>query len=206
MKIFVSHAKEDQNDAQELAVRLRAYQHEVYLASDYRKSGTAFDKEIFQEIKNCDIFIFLISSHSVNRECYTISELRAAEEKWRDNIDGRILPVELEPVNFYDLPAALRGITIENSEGNKIANAIRAVEALAAKAPLEQAPAIETRMQWDQLDREGLRAFIQRAETRLGTMHRVGGGFISGAGLLILMPFIFRDSGSKYFSILSAQI
>lgn len=39
----------------------------------------------------------------------------------------------------------------------------------------------------------GMRAYLQRAEVRLSTMHRVAGAFLSGAGLLILLPAFLRD-------------
>jgi len=42
-------------------------------------------------------------------------------------------------------------------------------------------------------DRNALRAFLQRAEVRLSTMHRIAGAFLSGAGLLFLLPVFFRD-------------
>jgi hypothetical protein len=41
--------------------------------------------------------------------------------------------------------------------------------------------------------RAAVRAFLQRAEVRLSTMHRVAGAFLGGAGLLFLLPIIFRD-------------
>ena len=42
-------------------------------------------------------------------------------------------------------------------------------------------------------ERQAMRAFLQRAEVRLSTMHRVAGAFLSGAGLLFLLPVLFRD-------------
>jgi pyrimidine deaminase RibD-like protein len=42
-------------------------------------------------------------------------------------------------------------------------------------------------------ERNALRAFLQRGEVRLSTMHRVAGAFLSGAGLLFLLPVFFRD-------------
>jgi pyrimidine deaminase RibD-like protein len=45
----------------------------------------------------------------------------------------------------------------------------------------------------EQSDSQALRAFLQRAEVRLSTMHRVAGAFLSGAGLLFLLPVFFRD-------------
>ena len=53
---------------------------------------------------------------------------------------------------------------------------------------------------WTKLDIEGIRSFIQRAEVRLGTMHRIGGSFVGGAGLLLLLPFMFRDYLTRYIS------
>jgi hypothetical protein len=53
----------------------------------------------------------------------------------------------------------------------------------------------------DRLDREdpyraqrnALRAYLQRAETRLSTLHRIAGVFLNGAGLLVLFPILLRD-------------
>ncbi len=42
-------------------------------------------------------------------------------------------------------------------------------------------------------ERNGMRVYLQRAEVRLSTMHRVAGIFLNGAGLLILFPLLFRD-------------
>jgi hypothetical protein len=46
----------------------------------------------------------------------------------------------------------------------------------------------------DEQERNAMRAFLQRSEVRLSTMHRVAVGFISGAGLLFLLPVFFKDS------------
>jgi len=42
-------------------------------------------------------------------------------------------------------------------------------------------------------ERNAMRAYLQRCEVRLSTMHRIGVAFINGAGLLILFPVFFRD-------------
>jgi hypothetical protein len=46
----------------------------------------------------------------------------------------------------------------------------------------------------DEQERNAMRAFLQRTEVRLSTMHRVAVGFISGAGLLFLFPVFFKDA------------
>lgn len=42
-----------------------------------------------------------------------------------------------------------------------------------------------------------MRVYLQRAEVRLSTMHRIAGVFLNGAGLLVLFPALFRDSVTK---------
>jgi hypothetical protein len=37
-------------------------------------------------------------------------------------------------------------------------------------------------------------SFLQRSEVRLSTMHRIGGLFLNGAGLLFVLPIFFRDT------------
>lgn len=42
-------------------------------------------------------------------------------------------------------------------------------------------------------ERNAMRAFLQRTEVRLSTLHRIATAFIGGAGLLILFPVFFRE-------------
>ncbi|HRE48117.1 MAG TPA: hypothetical protein PLD47_10360 [Aggregatilineales bacterium] len=46
----------------------------------------------------------------------------------------------------------------------------------------------------EEQERNAMRAYLQRSETRLSTMHRVAVGFLSGAGLLFLLPVFFKDA------------
>ncbi len=39
-----------------------------------------------------------------------------------------------------------------------------------------------------------MRAFLQRCDVRLSTMHRVATALLSGAGILVLLPAVERDS------------
>lgn len=47
---------------------------------------------------------------------------------------------------------------------------------------------------WTADERAAARAFLQRAEVRLGTIHRVATALLSGAGLMVLLPAIARDA------------
>lgn len=42
-------------------------------------------------------------------------------------------------------------------------------------------------------ERNAMRSYLQRAEVRLSTLHRIGVAFISGAGLLLLLPVFFKE-------------
>src|SRR3954447_13432052 len=43
-------------------------------------------------------------------------------------------------------------------------------------------------------ERAAIRGFLQRSEVRLSTVHRVATALLSGAGLMVLLPAIARDS------------
>ncbi len=43
-------------------------------------------------------------------------------------------------------------------------------------------------------DEARMTTFLQRSEVRLSTMHRIGGLFLNGAGLLFVLPIFFRDT------------
>lgn len=54
----------------------------------------------------------------------------------------------------------------------------------------EAAPADEP---FTEQERNAMRSYLQRSEVRLSTLHRVATAFISGAGLLLLIPVFLRD-------------
>lgn len=55
-------------------------------------------------------------------------------------------------------------------------------------------------------ERAAMRAFLQRCDVRLSTMHRVATALLSGAGILVLLPAVERDSVvSVLRSLLQAQ-
>lgn len=54
-------------------------------------------------------------------------------------------------------------------------------------------------------DRAAMRAFLQRAEVRLSTIHRVAVNFLGGAGLLLLFPVLLRDGFPKLYRALVTQ-
>ena len=56
-------------------------------------------------------------------------------------------------------------------------------------------------------ERAAIRAFLQRCEVRLSTMHRVATALLSGAGILVLLPAVERDAVLQVLrSLLSGQM
>jgi hypothetical protein len=55
-------------------------------------------------------------------------------------------------------------------------------------------------------EKAAMRAYLQRTEVRLSTMHRVAGAFLSGAGLLFLVPVFLRDAFIRLFTVVSTHI
>ncbi len=54
-------------------------------------------------------------------------------------------------------------------------------------------------------ERNAMRAYLQRCEVRLSTLHRIATAFISGAGLLLLIPVFFKDAIASIITVLLEQ-
>lgn len=54
-------------------------------------------------------------------------------------------------------------------------------------------------------ERNAMRSYLQRSEVRLSTLHRIATAFISGAGLLLLIPVFFKDAIDTIISIVLTQ-
>ncbi|MBZ0284689.1 MAG: hypothetical protein K8L97_28385 [Anaerolineae bacterium] len=54
-------------------------------------------------------------------------------------------------------------------------------------------------------ERNAMRAYLQRCEVRLSTLHRVGQAFFGGAGLLVLIPVFFKDAVDSLIIALLTQ-
>lgn len=55
-------------------------------------------------------------------------------------------------------------------------------------------------------ERGAMRAYIQRCEVRLSTLHRIATAFIGGAGLLLLIPVFFKDAFDSLLAVILEQI
>ncbi len=55
-------------------------------------------------------------------------------------------------------------------------------------------------------ERNAMRAYLQRCEVRLSTLHRIATAFIGGAGLLLLIPVFFKDAFDNLLSVMLSQL
>lgn len=54
-------------------------------------------------------------------------------------------------------------------------------------------------------ERNAMRAYLQRCEVRLSTLHRIATAFLSGAGLLLLIPVFVKDAIDQIITVFLAQ-
>jgi hypothetical protein len=106
MKIFLSHASQDNAVAESIAFSLRSRGYRVFLDRDDLPAGVSYDQQIERAVKDSDIFIFLISPDSVAEARYTLTELTFARHKWPDP-NGRVLPVIGRKTPFEQVPSYL---------------------------------------------------------------------------------------------------
>jgi hypothetical protein len=67
-----------------------------------------------------------------------------------------------------------------------------------ARATLEN----EAVHHYSETERNAMRAYLQRCEVRLGTLHRIATALISGAGLMVLIPVFFKDVVSALIQLM----
>ena len=80
--VFLSYASQDAGAAQKIAEALRAGGIEVFLDQSELRGGDAWDKKIRREIRDCVLFIPIVSHHTQDRlEGYFRHEWKLAIER-----------------------------------------------------------------------------------------------------------------------------
>ena len=57
----------------------------------------------------------------------------------------------------------------------------------------------------DEESRVAMRAFLQRSEVRLSTLHRVAQALLGGSALVLLLPLFLRDGFPKMMTVMIAS-
>ncbi|HXJ38958.1 MAG TPA: TIR domain-containing protein [Bryobacteraceae bacterium] len=110
LRLYISHASEDQARVNQLRDELKAKEFHVFLCEDL-PAGSDWQKEIDQELKQTDVFVYCLSSASVARSGQYNNELKAARARYRTEGEQAILivPLRLEscvvPPEVKDLMA-----------------------------------------------------------------------------------------------------
>jgi TolB-like protein len=97
--VFLSYASEDAAAARRLCETLRAAGVEVWFDRSELRGGDAWDRKIARQIRECALFIALISANTEARdEGYFRREWRLAVDRTRDLADDRafLLPVVID--------------------------------------------------------------------------------------------------------------
>ncbi|MDO8545193.1 MAG: TIR domain-containing protein [Opitutaceae bacterium] len=97
--VFLSYAREDTDAARRIAAALRAHGIEVWLDQDELRGGDAWDQKIRRQIKECALFVPLISANTHGRhEGYFRLEWKLAAERTHLMREGTpfLLPVLID--------------------------------------------------------------------------------------------------------------
>ena len=129
MKIFLSHADEQQQVAKQIAIALRNAGHTVFLDKDDLPSGVDYNARLYRAIKRSDLFIYGISPESVAEGSYARTELLFAEKRFRKAVN-HLLPVMLVPTPYDRVPAYAGSVTILTPTGNVVAEVAQAVDGI----------------------------------------------------------------------------
>jgi tRNA A-37 threonylcarbamoyl transferase component Bud32 len=131
--IFLSYARAQAREVEEIAVKLRAKGYPVFFDRKSLK-GEVFADRIRSEIYQCRLFVFFVDSASLGKRSFALTELGYAEERW-PNPDGHVLALALDEVDIAEVPPYLRAlVNVISIRGNFAVGAVdRIIEALAAQ-------------------------------------------------------------------------
>ena len=127
MRIFLSYAWQDREQAKAVYLALRDQGHRVFFDRADLPAGDEYHNRIREAIEASRLFVFLISSEAVDAASYTLTELEIAEKS-----RVKLLPVMLSETAVAKLPASLQAVTIYRSDGNIAASVAAEVHRIAA--------------------------------------------------------------------------
>jgi hypothetical protein len=126
--IFISYAKEDAETAEKIYDSLVSEGHSVWMDSKMLIPGQDWETEIEKAIRNSDIFVACLSTHSVNKIGFVQAELRKAMKVAELMPEGRIfiIPVRMDQC---EVPFSLRHLQwvnyFEMDSGDSLLRAVR---------------------------------------------------------------------------------
>jgi TIR domain len=124
--------------------------HTVFFDRDSLAVGEAYDKRIRTAIRECQLFIFLVSSESVRHGSYTLTELKLLELLDASERPA-LLPVLVAPLDFALLPAFLGTRTVYQPSGYVPAEVAAQVDLIGRRLerPAPKLIATPSNQSWD---------------------------------------------------------
>ncbi|MDE2589357.1 MAG: toll/interleukin-1 receptor domain-containing protein [Patescibacteria group bacterium] len=95
IEVFLSHADEDKRIARKIANALKTYHIKVFVAHDDIDAGDDWETVLIEKIKDCDIFLVLLSENFHNAH-YTDHEVGIAR-----GLNKQIVPIRIDNSNPY---------------------------------------------------------------------------------------------------------
>jgi TIR domain-containing protein len=129
LKIFLSFASPDREIAEKIQLALLGAGHVVFFDEASLAPGSDYNSRIRESIKECQLFIFLISPSSVGGGRYVHTELKLAKVKWPAPW-GFVLPVMIQPTDYSLIDPYLTSATILEPSGDIAAEVAAAVESM----------------------------------------------------------------------------
>jgi len=113
--VFLSYASQDAEAARRICEALRAGGVEVWFDQSQLRGGDAWDQEIRRQIRECALFVPIISLNSQSRlEGYFRREWRMAADRTHDMADAKpfLVPVVIDQINEPDaqVPETFRAL------------------------------------------------------------------------------------------------
>lgn len=113
--VFLSYAAEDADEAQRLCAALRAAGIQVWFDRNELRGGDAWDQKIRREIRDCALFVPIISANSQARlEGYFRREWKLAADRTQDMADEKpfLVPVVIDGIKDQEarVPEQFRAV------------------------------------------------------------------------------------------------
>jgi hypothetical protein len=198
---YIIHASEDK---EEVAIPLRNklvdYRLKVWL-DDNLEIGSSIRTQLDNGLKQSKFGIVILSKALFNSH-WGKAEIDAllAQNK-------PVLPVchKVTQEEVASFSPIIAGKTLGNTDDSDLAQKIYST-VTGTDSVNFGVNSNENKLNDDLSGRNAMRAFLQRCEVRLSTMHRIAGVFLNGAGLLILFPVFFRDAPREIMKVLVEKI
>lgn len=113
MRIFLSYASQDGEQAKSIYLALRDQGHKIFFDRADLPPGDEYHNRIRAAIQKSHLFLFLISANAIDDGSYTLTELDIA-----DKSGIKLLPVMLHKVAVEQLPAAIKAVTFLETDGS----------------------------------------------------------------------------------------